>query len=134
MPHLRFLLSHINSCRHYKAPHASSLRRAAPVSRNTGSSPKLGRRSTPTLLPVHTADQLTASYSCEKYGYLPLILLHLLRSISLMSCMFLRVFALLRSAALSLSRATTLRPNAQPTLLYHPLFFVCPRSPVRGTV
>jgi hypothetical protein len=42
------------SCHHYKAPHVSSRRRAAPISRNTGSSPKLGRRSAPTLLPVNT--------------------------------------------------------------------------------
>ena len=46
--------------------------------------------------------------------------------------MFLRVLVPLRTAVLSLSQATMSRPDVLPTLLYHPVSFVCPGSSITG--
>lgn len=69
---------------------------------------------------------------CENNWRIPLTTRRLLRSIFPTPCMFLRVFVPLRTAVLLLSQATTSRPDALPTPLYHPVSSVCPGSPIRG--
>ena len=77
-------------------------------------------------------DQLVTPYSCEDNWRTPLTTRRLLRSIFPTPCMFLRVFVPLRTAVLSLSQATTSRPDELPTPLYHPVSSVCPGLPITG--
>ncbi len=68
----------------------------------------------------------------ENNGRIPLTTRRLLRSIFPTLCMFLRVFVPLQTAALSLSQATTSRPDAPPTPLYHPVSSVYRSLHIRG--
>jgi hypothetical protein len=78
----------------------------------------------------HSTISWLRPYSCENNWRIPLTTWRLLRPIFPTPCMFLRVFVPLRTAVLSLSQATTSRPDALPTPLYHPVSSVCTGSPI----